>query len=58
MESISITNQTKFESIKDFLKYISTSENEFWKTVDKHRSPHLWEINEGEWKLRNKVFEI
>ena len=43
---------------KDFLKYISTSEEEFWKTVDRHRSPHLWEFNEGEWKLRHKVFEI
>ncbi|MDB4064105.1 N-acetyl sugar amidotransferase, partial [Flavobacteriaceae bacterium] len=43
---------------KDFLKYISISEEEFWKTVDRHRSPHLWEFNEGEWKLRHKVFEI
>ena len=43
---------------KDFLAYISTTEDEFWKTVNKHRSPHLWENINGDWKLRNKVFEI
>jgi len=41
---------------KDFLEYIDTSEEEFWKTVDKFRSPHLWGKNEeGIWKLKHTV---
>ncbi len=40
----------------EFLDYISTTEEEFWKVIDRHRSPHLWEKNEnGEWLLRNKI---
>jgi N-acetyl sugar amidotransferase len=40
---------------KEFIQYISTSEEEFWKTIDKHRSPHLWKKEEDRWKLRLKV---
>ncbi len=41
---------------KTFLNYIETTEEEFWTTVDKFRSPHLWVLDEGgNWKLRNKV---
>ena len=40
---------------KEFLNYIDTSEEEFWKTVDKFRSPHIWKKEDGEWRLRNKV---
>ena len=41
---------------KDFLKYIDTSEVNFFQIIDKFRSPHLWEINSGEWKLRHSVY--
>ncbi|MBL7810755.1 MAG: N-acetyl sugar amidotransferase [Bacteroidetes bacterium] len=42
---------------KEFLDYIDTSEEDFWKTVDKYRSPHLWGKDEnGEWKMRHNVF--
>jgi hypothetical protein len=42
---------------KEFLSYIDTSEADFWHTIDKHRSPHLWkkEVN-GEWTLRHTVW--
>jgi len=40
----------------EFLEYIDTTDEEFWTTIDKHRSPHLWGKNkEGQWKLRHTV---
>jgi len=41
---------------KHFLEYISLNENEFQATVDRHRSPHLWMSEGGEWKLRHAVW--
>lgn len=38
---------------KEFLDYIDTSEENFWETVDKFRSPHIWKKVNGEWKLRH-----
>ncbi len=40
---------------KEFLEYIDTTEDEFWETVNKHRSPHLWSEEDGEWRLRHTV---
>lgn len=42
---------------KDFLEYISLSEEEFHQTVDRFRSPHLWDHVNGEWKLRHAVWQ-
>jgi hypothetical protein len=42
---------------KEFLEYISMDESEFRETVDKFRSPHLWEKFGGEWKLKHTVWE-
>tara|TARA_Y100001954_G_scaffold167324_1_gene177616 strand:- start:16897 stop:18123 length:1227 start_codon:yes stop_codon:yes gene_type:complete len=39
----------------EFLEYIDTSEEEFWNTVDKFRSPHIWNFENGDWKLRHTV---
>jgi N-acetyl sugar amidotransferase len=40
----------------EFLNYIDTTEKEFWDTIDKHRSPHLWgKDSKGNWKLRHTV---
>jgi N-acetyl sugar amidotransferase len=37
----------------EFLEYIDTTDDEFWASIDKHRSPHLWGKDaEGHWKLR------
>ncbi|MBL8483220.1 MAG: N-acetyl sugar amidotransferase, partial [Rhodocyclaceae bacterium] len=38
-----------------FLEYIDMSETEFWQTVDKFRSPHLWEKTADGWKLKHTV---
>lgn len=38
---------------KEFLRYIDSTETEFWDTVDKFRSPHLWTKIDGQWKLRH-----
>lgn len=40
----------------EFLEYIDTSDEDFWNTVDKFRSPHLWVLDKnGKWKLRHTV---
>lgn len=40
---------------KEFLDYINITEEEFHRTVDKYRSPHLWHKVNGEWVLRHIV---
>jgi N-acetyl sugar amidotransferase len=40
---------------KDFLEYIQISEEEFHQTIDKFRSPHLWEKMGEHWKLKHTV---
>jgi len=41
---------------KEFLDYVGLTEEEFTKTVDSFRDPHLWEQTpSGEWKLRFQV---
>jgi hypothetical protein len=37
---------------KEFLDYISMTQEEFLALCDDFRSPHLWKIEDGEWKLR------
>lgn len=41
---------------KDFLEYISLTEDEFHATVDRFRSPHLWEKEDCVWKLKHAVW--
>lgn len=41
---------------KDFLEYISLTEDEFHATVDRFRSPHLWEKEDEVWKLKHAVW--
>ena len=40
---------------KEFLNYIDSTEDEFWETVNKHRSPHIWKLDGEQWKLRRTV---
>jgi len=40
---------------KDFLEYIDCSEEEFYATVDRYRSPHLWQNQGGDWQLRHQI---
>ncbi len=40
----------------EFLDYIDTTEEDFWKVINKHRSPHIWKLSEeGKWLLRHTV---
>ena len=41
---------------KEFLEYLSLTESQFYTTVDKFRSPHLWIHENNEWKLRHAVW--
>ncbi|NVK33488.1 MAG: N-acetyl sugar amidotransferase [Rhodobacteraceae bacterium] len=40
---------------EEFLEYIDISEAEFFETIDKFRSPHLWHQKDGVWALRHTV---
>ncbi len=41
---------------KEFLDYIGVTEDEFTKTVDSFRDPHIWEhLPSRKWKLRHQV---
>ena len=43
---------------KDFLNYIDLSEELFFETIDKFRSPHLWtKDSNNNWKLRHNVYK-
>jgi N-acetyl sugar amidotransferase len=37
----------------EFLDYINMTRDEFFETCDKFRSPHLWQVIDGEWRLRH-----
>ena len=40
---------------KEFLEYTDCNEDEFYKIIDKFRSPHLWEKINEVWKLKQQV---
>ena len=40
---------------KENLEYLGITEREFYETIDKARSPHLWEKRGAEWILRHQV---
>lgn len=42
---------------KQILEYMDLSEEEFWRYINKGRSPHLWKLEDDQWKLRNPVWE-
>jgi len=42
-------------NFKQFLSYISLSNQEFMEAVDKFRLPHIWKKENGEWKLRKEI---
>ena len=39
----------------EFLEYIDTTEEEFWQTIEKFRSKHLWKFENDKWTLRRQV---
>lgn len=42
---------------KEFLNYIGMTRQEFLATCDRFRSPHLWQVKDGEWKLRHTAWD-
>ena len=41
---------------KEFLEYVSMTDEEFRGIIDSFRSPKVWKKNDGEWKLRHAVY--
>lgn len=41
---------------RNFLEYISITDGKFRDTVDRFRSPHLWDMQGGEWHLKHAVW--
>ena len=39
----------------DFLEYLNISEEDFWDTIEKFRSHHIWEKKDNTWKLRKEI---
>ena len=39
----------------DFLNYININKNDFFKIINKFRSPHLWVKKHNKWMLRHTV---
>lgn len=50
---------TEFPSkyFKQILEYMDLTEETFWKLINRGRSPHLWKLEENQWKLRQPVWE-
>ena len=44
-----------FMTYKEFINYINISEDEFYRVVDKFRSPHLWMCDGNKWSLRHII---
>lgn len=40
---------------ENFLNYMDLTEDEFWQTVEKFRTPQLWEKKDGTWKQKYQV---
>ena len=49
-------NEFPIKYFDEFLDYIDISKEQFYLTVDKFRSPHLWEKNDNSWSLLQKIY--
>jgi len=39
----------------EFIQYLGITEDDFWETVEKFRSQHLWQKHKNNWVLKNKI---
>ncbi|MBS3067611.1 N-acetyl sugar amidotransferase [Candidatus Micrarchaeota archaeon] len=46
------------EWFKVFLDYLDISEEQFWMTINKFRSPRIWKRVNGEWRLKSAVYDL
>ena len=51
----SISDQFPKEYFLDFLNFHKLSKEDFWNTVEKFRNKKIWELVNGEWKLKNPL---
>jgi len=42
---------------QEFLEYVNINEEKFWELINKFRTPHLWKMENGEWKLSHPIWE-
>ena len=49
-------NEFPSKYFKEFLEYIALDEKQFWKIIDKFRSPHLWKLQNKKWKLKKTIY--
>lgn len=44
--------------LQDCLDYMNIDETRFHEVIEKARTSHLWEMNKGEWHLKNRIWEM
>ena len=49
-------NEFPIKYFKEFLDYVEITEEDFFSTLDKFRSPHLWRKTRDEWQLIQKIY--
>ena len=42
--------------LDQMLEYMGITRERFWEVIDRGRSPHLWERDGNEWKLRHAAW--
>ncbi len=42
---------------KFFLEYLDIDEKEFWRVIEKFRTPHVWKKVDGVWSLNSAVYD-
>lgn len=50
-------NEFPAKYFRQILEYMDLTEEEFWQLINKGRSPHLWKLENKEWRLRHPVWE-
>ena len=43
--------------LKDCLEYMDITEEQFYETIEKFRTPHLWEKKFGKWQLKKPIWK-
>ena len=41
--------------LEDFLEYLDLDEKQLWETINKFRSPKIWDKEENNWVLKTQV---
>lgn len=42
---------------EEILDYLDLSEKQFWSTINKFRSNHLWIKKNSKWKLKKTIYD-